>query len=176
MCGCFHFQYQGVLIRLTGKNSSRQPKDFLLPIGVDCRIGRLTIVAPTKKRKGGYTVWLCRCDCGGEITLDTRCLQRQTVTDCGCVSRVKPYSPTNFNTIKTDTKKASTTSKGVHTRFSFPYSHPISPKMNTLQGRCLQIRIPPQQFLIPRLIHGLLRIIRDELPYQPRDHLPSKTA
>lgn len=90
MCGCFHFQYQGVLIRLTGKNSSRQPKDFLLPIGVDCRIGRLTIVAPTKKRKGGYTVWLCRCDCGGEITLDTRCLQRQTVTDCGCVSRVKP--------------------------------------------------------------------------------------
>ena len=90
MCGCFHFQYQGVLIRLTGKNSSRQPKDFLLPIGVDCRIGRLTIVAPTKKRKGGYTVWLCRCDCGSEITLDTRCLQRQTVTDCGCVSRVKP--------------------------------------------------------------------------------------
>ena len=44
-----------------------------------------------------------------------------------------PYSPTNFNTIKTDTKKASTTSKGVHTRFSFPYSQPISPKMNTLQ-------------------------------------------
>lgn len=41
------------------------------------------------------------------------------------------YSPTNFNTIKTDTKKVSTTSKGVHTRFSFPYSQYISPKMNT---------------------------------------------
>ena len=48
---------------------------------------------------------------------------------------VTSYSPTNFNTIKTDTKKASTTSKGVHTRFSFPYSQPIFPKMNTLQGR-----------------------------------------
>ena len=47
------------------------------------------------------------------------------------ISKVFPYSPTNFNTIKTDTKKASTTSKGVHTRFSFPYSNPISPKMNT---------------------------------------------
>ena len=43
-----------------------------------------------------------------------------------------PYSSTNFNTIKTDTKKASTTSKGVHTRFSFPYSQPILPKTNTL--------------------------------------------
>ena len=31
--------------------------------------------------------------------------------------------------------KASTTSKGVHTRFPFPYSQSISPKMNTLQGR-----------------------------------------
>ena len=90
MCGYFRFQYQGVRIRLTGKDLSKQPKDFRLPIGVGCRIGRLTIVAPTEKRKSGYTVWLCRCDCGGEIMLDTRCLQRQTVTDCGCVSKVRP--------------------------------------------------------------------------------------
>lgn len=59
-------------------------------IGVGSRVGRLTVAEPTAKRKGGYTVWRCRCDCGGEILLDTRCLQRQTVTDCGCISRVKP--------------------------------------------------------------------------------------
>ena len=59
-------------------------------IGVGCRVGRLVVAAPTSQRKNGYTVWLCRCDCGGEILLDTRCLQRGTVTDCGCVSKVKP--------------------------------------------------------------------------------------
>ena len=59
-------------------------------IGAGCRVGRLVVSAPTSQRKNGYTVWLCRCDCGGEILLDTRCLQRGTVTDCGCVSKVKP--------------------------------------------------------------------------------------
>lgn len=54
------------------------------------RIGKLTVAAATRQRKNGYTVWRCRCDCGGEILLDTRCLQRGTVTDCGCTSKVKP--------------------------------------------------------------------------------------
>lgn len=62
---------------------------------------------------------------------------------------VTSYSPTNFNTIKTDTKKASTTSKGVHTRFSFPYSKPISPKWTPSKAAHSQIRIPPQQIPIP---------------------------
>ncbi len=59
-------------------------------VGVGYRVGRLTVEGATEQRKGGYTVWRCRCDCGGEVLLDTRCLQRGTVTDCGCVSRVKP--------------------------------------------------------------------------------------
>lgn len=69
---------------LTGQKSVR-PK-----IGVGYRIGRLTVTAPTAERKSGYTVWLCRCDCGSEILLDTRCIQRGTVTDCGCVSKIHP--------------------------------------------------------------------------------------
>lgn len=54
------------------------------------RYGKLTVAGPTEQRKNGYIIWLCRCDCGGEVLLDTRCLQRRTVTDCGCVSKVKP--------------------------------------------------------------------------------------
>ena len=54
------------------------------------RVGMLTVAESTDQRKNGYTIWLCKCDCGGEIQLDTRCLQRGTVTDCGCVSVVKP--------------------------------------------------------------------------------------
>lgn len=59
-------------------------------IKIGYRIGMLTIAEKTAERKNGYIVWLCKCDCGGEIKLDTRCLQRGAVTDCGCVSVVRP--------------------------------------------------------------------------------------
>lgn len=54
------------------------------------RYGALTVVEATGQRKNGYIVWRCRCDCGGEILLDTRCLQRGAVTDCGCIAKVRP--------------------------------------------------------------------------------------
>ncbi len=59
-------------------------------IKIGLRVGRLTVAEATSERKNGYTVWRCRCDCGGEILVDTRRLQRGTITDCGCTTRVKP--------------------------------------------------------------------------------------
>lgn len=50
-------------------------------ITVGYRAGSLCVEAPTGQHKNGYTIWRCRCDCGGEILLDTRTLQRGTVTD-----------------------------------------------------------------------------------------------
>ncbi|MBP3210369.1 MAG: hypothetical protein J6M64_10785, partial [Oscillospiraceae bacterium] len=47
------------------------------------RIGHLTVLDATDQRKGRYIVWRCKCDCGNEILLDTRALQRGTITDCG---------------------------------------------------------------------------------------------
>lgn len=58
-------------------------------IQIGYRIGRLCVVEETTLRKNGYIVWKCHCDCGNEIVLDTRYLQRGTVTDCGCISKVK---------------------------------------------------------------------------------------
>lgn len=54
------------------------------------RIGNIIVLEPTDQRKGGYYVWRCICDCGKQIYLDTRTLQRRTVTDCGCITKVKP--------------------------------------------------------------------------------------
>lgn len=59
-------------------------------IGIGHRVGKLVVAEATEKRKNGYMVWRCQCDCGGSIDLDTRCLQRGTVQDCGCQTRVKP--------------------------------------------------------------------------------------
>ncbi len=59
-------------------------------ISVGYRTGMLEVVEPTTNRKNGYTIWQCRCDCGGERCLDTRTLQRGTIQDCGCVTKVPP--------------------------------------------------------------------------------------
>ena len=59
-------------------------------IEIGSRVGMLTVEDRTNECKNGYTVWRCRCDCGGEIELDTRYLQRGTITDCGCKTTVRP--------------------------------------------------------------------------------------
>lgn len=59
-------------------------------IGPGVRCGFLTVQKATNQRKNGYTVWQCTCDCGGTLLLDTRTLQRGTVRDCGCTTRIKP--------------------------------------------------------------------------------------
>lgn len=59
-------------------------------IQVGYRVGKVCVEAPTDQRKNGYTIWRCRCDCGTELFLDTRSLQRGAIRDCGCVSNVRP--------------------------------------------------------------------------------------
>lgn len=59
-------------------------------IAIGYQAGKLTVIAPTSQRKCGYTVWKCQCECGNEILLDTRCLQRGSVRDCGCITKVRP--------------------------------------------------------------------------------------
>ena len=59
-------------------------------ITIGYRCGKLEVVEATAERKSNYIVWRCRCDCGKEIFLDTRYLQRGTIQDCGCASKLKP--------------------------------------------------------------------------------------
>lgn len=51
------------------------------------RFGKLTVRERLDEIESGYVLWLCSCDCGGSIKVNTRSLQRGTVTDCGCVPR-----------------------------------------------------------------------------------------
>lgn len=54
------------------------------------RVGHLTVTEKTDERRNKYTVWRCKCDCGKDILLDTRYLQRGTKRDCGCMTKLKP--------------------------------------------------------------------------------------
>ncbi len=42
------------------------------------------------ERKNGYIIWRCACDCGNTILLDKRTLERGTITDCGCITKIRP--------------------------------------------------------------------------------------
>lgn len=51
------------------------------------RFGKLTALRHVEVGKPGYAKWLCFCDCGGQIIVDSRRLNRGTVVDCGCVPK-----------------------------------------------------------------------------------------
>ncbi|MCD7864296.1 MAG: transcriptional regulator [Lachnospiraceae bacterium] len=60
------------------------------PTGPGSRFGHLTVTSDSGLRKNGYIIWNCRCDCGNAIQVDVRTLRRGTVTDCGCITKVRP--------------------------------------------------------------------------------------
>lgn len=47
------------------------------------RYGKLTVLAPAENI-GVRTAWLCRCDCGKELTVTTLNLRKGSCTSCGC--------------------------------------------------------------------------------------------
>ena len=55
------------------------------------RFGKLTVLEPTKERKNGYTVWICRCDCGNTVHAASRFLKNGWMTSCGCEGKKPRY-------------------------------------------------------------------------------------
>lgn len=62
------------------------------------KFGKLTVVAKGAEIEDRYQTWLCRCDCGGEITVNNKRLRRGIVTSCGCI----PKNPNKRGTIAKD--------------------------------------------------------------------------
>ena len=56
------------------------------------RFGKLTVLRPAENI-GTRTAWLCRCDCGQELTVTTRDLRRGRRTSCGCDRPTVDSSP-----------------------------------------------------------------------------------
>lgn len=48
------------------------------------RIGKLTVLEPTKERVRSAVVWRCRCDCGNEVLVESRRLKPGAIYSCGC--------------------------------------------------------------------------------------------
>lgn len=54
------------------------------------RIGKLIVVDKGENTKHGETTWVCRCDCGNEITLRNYFIKNEKKSDCGCVPQIHP--------------------------------------------------------------------------------------
>lgn len=66
-CGC----RKGRAINLTGR-----------------RFGKLCVVEPLEARaKSGSVQWLCRCDCGNDVIVNSNMLMRGRTQSCGCYRR-----------------------------------------------------------------------------------------
>ncbi len=53
------------------------------------RFGQLTVVLLATRSANGRVRWLCRCDCGAQIVVQSNNLQSGNSTSCGCVGREK---------------------------------------------------------------------------------------
>lgn len=51
------------------------------------RYGRLTVVRRLPNVTRGNTIWLCKCDCGGESITQSGALKRGITSSCGCLQR-----------------------------------------------------------------------------------------
>jgi hypothetical protein len=48
------------------------------------RFGRLVALEPCSKDKNGHYIWLCKCDCGKEVTVSSTGLLTNKTASCGC--------------------------------------------------------------------------------------------
>lgn len=81
----------GTSVAMKAKMMERmRQKGGVMPVQRDLtgqRFGKLTVLERTNEKQDRYYLWRCRCDCGGEILVNTKRLRRGTVTNCGCVPK-----------------------------------------------------------------------------------------
>ena len=53
------------------------------------RFGKLTVIKYYGKNKNNQNIWLCKCDCGNEIIVNTGNLNKGNVKSCGCLQKEK---------------------------------------------------------------------------------------
>lgn len=51
------------------------------------RFSKLVVIEEEGASESGYRQWLCQCDCGNKIVVESRRLKRGTITSCGCIPK-----------------------------------------------------------------------------------------
>lgn len=76
------------------------------------RFGRLVVIAETEERRNKYVVWLCKCDCGNQIKVQSSYLLDKRTgygrKSCGCLMSdiKKKHGHTNSKGFRSKTYKS----------------------------------------------------------------------
>lgn len=57
------------------------------------RFGLLTVIEERPPTPAGHSSWLCRCDCGREVTRTSTSIKRSQFSSCGCWHRCGADNP-----------------------------------------------------------------------------------
>jgi hypothetical protein len=71
-CGCLRKKSPANTLNLAGK-----------------KFGKLTAIQRAGATKDGLALWLCKCDCGGQIESTATSLKNGTTVSCGCIKQEK---------------------------------------------------------------------------------------
>lgn len=63
----------------------------------DQKFGRLTVIIRVGSRDG-RAVWRCKCECGNETEVRSRCLINGHVKSCGCLAKERLITPGMYGT------------------------------------------------------------------------------
>lgn len=76
------------------------------------RFGNLVVTARANKDRYGKPAWVCRCDCGAEITTGNSNLKSDGTRSCGC-AKIKIHSGDRFGLLRVVERAASKNQKSV---------------------------------------------------------------
>lgn len=78
---------QTIQRRIESLNMKKREKLLMIEDLKGVKINNLTFLDYVKNDKFGKAVWLCRCDCGKEKTLNASAIKAGLTTSCGCNKR-----------------------------------------------------------------------------------------
>ena len=90
-CGCLAKEYRG---------SGARKLELIGNV-----FGRLTVVGECGKTRAGDIIWLCKCECGGEVKKKATYLSAGLATHCGCQKPVKIKVPGKIKLKKINKKE-----------------------------------------------------------------------
>lgn len=51
------------------------------------KFGRLTVIGENGRSKQGSVIWLCQCECGNQVSVNSSYLMTNTTRSCGCLKK-----------------------------------------------------------------------------------------
>ena len=82
----------------------------------DQTFGKLEFIEITDKRKRGYVVWKCLCECGNEVLVKSLDLQRGNTKSCGCIRSERGKTWVKGRTLKLNEASFKSLFRGYRTR------------------------------------------------------------